>query len=346
MERNYFGVLGGMAVAALVTIAAMAAMFGTNSHSKPCDPIVQWYSPQQDVVEMPIVLDTDPITASHKTYDPQEQRGPQFARWLAPSFKIRVSGASGSGTLVYFDQQSGYGYVASCGHLWNGNRSAQELQRNPVSCKVITWYHNETKLDSPKEYPAEVLFWSNTRGWDSSLIRFKPDWTPKKWFPIAALDHNIPVGSRLHSCGCDGGREVAHYDVEVVGMRSNDLITRYNSPRPGRSGGGLMDDGGWYVGTCWGTSDTQGNGIGYFTPLSSIHEVYTRNGYDWILNVRKSNIAQSIPIFDWNNPQQQWPAEHIPIPSDIMPLPTMNVLETIPTPVHWIDPESYRLLNR
>src|SRR5690606_24051907 len=132
------------------------------------------------------------------------------------------------------------------------------------------------------------------------LLKFKPDWVPD-YFPIASTDYDIKIGSKQHSTGCDLGNEVAHYEVEVVGTRGSDLVTRNNSPRPGRSGGGLLSDDGYYIGTCWGTSDYSGTGVGYFTPLSSIHDVYSRNGYEWILEVG-FGLANQIPIRDQNNP--------------------------------------------
>jgi hypothetical protein len=102
--------------------------------------------------------------------------------------------------------------------------------------------------------------------------------------------------------------------VEIVGPRGNDLITTKNSPRPGRSGGGLLSNDGYYIATCWGTSDTTGGGgIGYFTPLSSIHQIYKSNGYGWLLEV--NNIwARKIPILDVNNPQGTYPKDYVPIP--------------------------------
>jgi hypothetical protein len=293
------------------TISAL--MCGDLITQKPSDKIIGYVPAPPGVSAMPLVQDLDPVTSSFFWGAPQEDRGPEYRRFLAASVKIAVSGGSGSGTIVYYDPDKNEAYVASCGHLWSGTRSAADLQSRPESCRVITWYHNESKLQSPREYPAQVLFYSNNRGWDSSLVKFKPDWVPE-YFPIAPLDYSLPQGALFHSLGCDGGREVAHYNVEIVGMRGNDLITTRNSPRPGRSGGGLLSDDGYYVATCWGTSDTTGGGgIGYFTPLSSIHEVYTRNGYDWLLKVANV-LARKIPIFDMNNPQQQYPKDYVPIP--------------------------------
>ncbi len=243
---------------------------------------------------------------------PVEERGPEYRKWLAASVKIRVSGASGSGTIVYYDRTKNKAYVASCGHLRSGSQSFQEGRGR--ACKVETWYHNDKKLSESKIYDAEVLFWSNHPGPDTSLIVFTPDWEPN-YFPIAPLDHQIPVGKRVHSCGSDGGRESAHYDVEIVGIQGKNLVTEYTSPRPGRSGGGLMDER-YYSATCWGTSDYDGSGIGYFTPLSGIHSYWSANGHSWLLNISPSGgLAQELPIVDHNNPQGRYPKDYIVVPN-------------------------------
>jgi hypothetical protein len=123
---------------------------------------------------------------------------------------------------------------------------------------------------------------------------------------------------RLHSVGCDGGREIAHYDVRYIGTQTTpngdsfDLVTTENSPRPGRSGGGLSTDQ-YYVGICWGTSNRNGNGNGFFTPLSVIHEFNEKNGFGWLNEVGYS-WARLIPIVDRNNPQGKYPNDYVPIP--------------------------------
>jgi len=301
-----------------ITILALFFIFG---NSKSDEIIGRWAPPTEDVIEMPILRDSNPSKAIQQ-YAPEENRSAEVREYLAPSLKIRVSNASGSGTITWYDPRTGEAYVSSCGHLWSGSRSAEQLKKNPVTCKVITWYHNGVKLPEPKSYDAQVLFWSNDRGYDCSLLKFKPDWVPT-YFPIAPKDYQIAPGTMLHSCGCDGGREVAHYDVEFVEYRGADLVTRRNSPRPGRSGGGLMSSDGYYVGTCWGTSDTtSGGGVGYFTPLRAIHQVYTRNGYDFLLNMSNFGRARDIPIRDWQNPDKEWPPEYVPVPGpQRIPLP-------------------------
>lgn len=264
-------------------------------------------------IPMPLVED-DPFAVSTEVA-PDEQRGQKYAKWLSKGVKISVRGASGSGTIIYYDKDTGWAYVQSCGHLWNGNMSAKEGKRKNETAKIITWYHNEEKLSDTREYDAEVLFYSNHNNPDISLLRFKPDWAPK-FFPIAPKNYDIRRGDGAHSIGCDGGREVAHYDVKIVGERDGswrDLVTVNNSPRPGRSGGGLISKDGYYIGICWGTSAFDGSGNGYFTPLGEIHRIMQREGYGWLLNVT-SSLAREIPIVDRNNPQGRYPENYIAVP--------------------------------
>jgi S1-C subfamily serine protease len=263
---------------------------------------------------MPIVQEKDPYLASIRDYAPVPRRDAEVSRWLRNSFKISVTGASGSGTLIYYDAQKNLAYVTSCGHLWAGNMSVNESRRFRPRAKIIVWYHNDHKLSNPREYDAEVIFYNNNRGFDVSLLVFSPDWVPDSFFPIGN-PYQIEPGTKLHSTGCDRGSETAYYEVEFIRHNGQDLVTRYNSPRPGRSGGGLMNNDGYLVGICWGTSDRSGTGVGYFTPLENIHKIYIQNGYDWLLNKSSGGVARNIPIIDRNNPQSNYPPDYIPIPN-------------------------------
>ena len=138
------------------------------------DPIIFRSSPSPNIIEMPLVWSPQ----EYRGFAPIEQRGPEVRKWISSGLKISASGASGSGTIIYYDEMSGWAYVTSCGHLWSGNKSAEDLRSRPKSAKVTTWYHNNIKLNQPRTYNAEVLFWSNDRGYDSSLLRFRPDWSP------------------------------------------------------------------------------------------------------------------------------------------------------------------------
>jgi hypothetical protein len=286
--------------------------FGLNYNYN--DPIIEKWAPKNDVVEMPLVFDTKHSkTITNVSSSPIEQRGEEYRKYLSSSLKITVGGANGSGTICYYDPAENWAYVISCGHLWEGNKSYKELQKEKLKATVTTWYKNDKKLESPKSYEAEILFWSNSRGYDCSALRFRPDWKPE-YFPIAQMDYKLNKGMKLNSLGCDGAKEVARYEVEFEEYRGLDLITQKNSPRPGRSGGGLITDSGWYVGICWGTSDTvTGGGIGYFTPLKSIHEVFIKNGHEWLIRLSEFS-SREIPIKDWNNPTKEYEKDYIPLP--------------------------------
>jgi hypothetical protein len=239
---------------------------------------------------------------------PKEQRDEKYSKFLSASVKVSVNGSAGSGTIIYYDQSSEWVYVLSCGHLWEGNK---EYGSEPkVGARVTVWYKNGKKLPEPRTYDAEVLFWSNDRGYDSSLVRFKCDWIPE-YFPISPK-FKLKKGDLLNSMGCDGGREVARYEVRFVEKKSLDIITELNSPRPGRSGGGLVTNEGELVGICWGTSDISGKGIGYFTPVSSMETVFSKNNHIWLIGNRK--IMEIVPIKDWDKPDRKYEGSFIPMP--------------------------------
>lgn len=279
------------------------------------DEIIEKWSPKNDVAAMPVLRNSKPISVSN-AQSPIEQRDEKFKTFLISSVKVSVNGGSGSGTICYYDSKENWAYVISCGHLWDGNKSYKELLKNKQKAKIITWYPGSYKSEEPKTYEAEVLFYSNTRGKDCSCLRFKPDWSPN-CFPIAAVDYKLSKGEKLNSLGCDGGREVARYEVEFLERRGEDLITTKNSPRPGRSGGGLLTDSGWYVGICWGTSDVvTGGGIGYFTPLDSVHKVFIENEHEWILLLSEFS-GRNIPILDLRNPNKKFDLDFIPMPAKI-----------------------------
>lgn len=269
--------------------------------------------------KMPLVQD-DPFYAMSSNLAPIANRGPEFKQWLEPGVRIAVTGARGSGTIIYYDEKSGYGYIQSCGHLWSGNMTAEEGKRRNITCTVDVFYQNGQRLEKPKTFKAEVLFYSNNKGSDCqdvSLLRFKPDFKPS-FFPIAPSDTKLQTDEYLNSIGCDNATEVAHYKVRVIGERGSnwpDLVTTENSPRPGRSGGGLISNQKVFVGVCWGTSNYDGSGNGFFTPLRTIRIFNEKEGYGWLNEINKLNPARMIPIKDRNNPQINYPDTYIPLPN-------------------------------
>lgn len=288
-----------------ITFAFLASLFSTNVSAQ--------FAEIDPLDNMPIMEKSHGFAAGDP---PVEQRGPEFRKFLAASVKIGVNGASGSGTIVYYDPIKNLAYVASCGHMWKqGTMSVEQGKTKNITCKVIVWYHNEKKLDSTKSYDAKVVFYSYIDGQDTSLVTFTPDWVPD-YFPIAPVNYEYKGGTHAHSLGCDAGKEVAHYDVEMMGIMNNDLVTFRNSPRPGRSGGGLMNDEGYYIGTCWGTQFKDGSGKGFFTPLSAIHRYWSKQaGYEFLLNQKPGGgLARQIPVKDRNDQQGDYKPDYILLP--------------------------------
>lgn len=253
-------------------------------------------------------------TDRYGAYSPIEQRGPEYIKYLSPSLKVRVSGGMGSGTIIYYDKEKNLAYVASCGHLWEkGIASAKECEKRNIKCEVITWYKNNIKLNKEESFPARVVFYKYTNDNDTSLIVFKPDWEPT-YFPIAPKNYKYEINSMAHSCGCDGGKEVAHYEVKIIEI-NNDVVTRNNSPRPGRSGGGLINNKDLYIGTCWGTEFIDGSGLGFFTKLENIHDFWYEQGYQFLLEVNKNKfLGRLLPIKDRNSQQLKYDQNYILVP--------------------------------
>jgi hypothetical protein len=263
-------------------------------------------------IKKPIYIENVSNANYNDLLAPNEDRDFKYVDFLSQSLKISSNGASGSGTIIYYDKKTNYSYVISCGHLWNGDKNFND--NNKPKAKVITWYKNKLKLDKPESFDAEVLFWSNKRGFDVSCLRFKPNWTPQ-YINMADPSYKFKNNLVLNSLGCDGGREVARYEVFYQKTNNVDIITSKNSPRPGRSGGGLITNEGLFVGICWGTSDTvSGNGIGYFTPLSSAYDVFEKNSHIWVLKSSQVLNYQKIPIYDWNKFEIYNDNNLIPIP--------------------------------
>lgn len=306
MELNMkaFKIISVLGVAILFSLIFSIPPRQQNNFSSPVE---------SKPVDMPVVKEANPLLASIKNGTPSPNRDKTVKKWLQSSFKIDVGGGSGSGTLCYYDYKTNTGYIISCGHLWGEGLLYRARERNGLHATIITWYHNSKKLNQPKSYPAKVIFCFNQDGTDVSLLTFKPDWIPEVYYPISKLK-DLPKGKRLHSVGCDHGKEVADYFVEVIGVEGRNLITQYNSPRPGRSGGGLMDQDGYFVGICWGTSVPDGTGIGYFVPLQTIHRVYKEQGYSFLLSQSLPGLARSLPIVDHNKPGSRYTRDYILMP--------------------------------
>lgn len=245
-----------------------------------------------------------------------EERGPEWVKWLSPSVMVTsYNGGGGSGTICHYDGE--YVYVISCGHLYpSGRKSYSDLQKNPIYKKITVFYHNDKKLDPPREYKGETLCYVEqlrSGVFDVSLLRFKPDWANPWVAPIAPVDYKLEKNRYYHSCGCDGLTPVAHYSVrylreDTVGSIS-EIITTENNPRGGRSGGGVMTDSGELLFIC----SRGGGGYGYWTSLKQIHKFLNEEKFAFVLE--NNQVARQLPIVDRVGPPQEYPKDFILMPS-------------------------------
>ncbi len=269
--------------------------------------------------KLPIkIVVNDPFSHLANGNIPQPQYGVEYRKWLSVSVKIIDEGNLGSGTIVYADKD--IVYVQTCGHIWGDKTrsvSNREMDKVKEKCRVVVYYDKNGKLLEPKIYDADVLYYNNLggpgAGHDVGLLKFVPD-RVFDYCPIASANYFIGENYALHSTGCDGGSEAAHYRVRVIQIPNANLphvITTQNSPRPGRSGGGLFTEN-YLIGVCWGTSIKDGTGNGYFTPLQTIRNYNQLNGFGWLNDVDQ-DLVRKIPIRD-HSENKKYPDNYIPLP--------------------------------
>jgi hypothetical protein len=202
---------------------------------------VEHYSPLDG---MPVIKDTTGLGAD----TPVPKRDSKYVYYLQSSVKIRKNSFAGSGTICYYDKKDNTAYVISCGHLFNGSKTPPTSE----TCQIIVFYKNNVKLTHPQTFNAEVVCYNQTK--EISFLKFKPDWTINHYFAIASEDYDMEVDKKYESTGCDNAEEVASYTVQFDGIENGNILTTGNSPRPGRSGGGLLSADGYYLGIVWGTT--------------------------------------------------------------------------------------------
>lgn len=260
---------------------------------------------------MPIVKTTLP--AIHSS-EPVAKRSEEYRFYLQASVRIHSNGSVGSGTICYYDSRKNIAYIISCGHLFNGNKLPNKGR--PTYVNIDVFYKNDKKLEKPQRFRAEVI--CHDRKEDISFLKFKPDWDIKQYFAIAPVNYRINEGDIYESTGCDGATETASYTVRIKeGMtEGTNLVTVENSPRPGRSGGGLLSRDGLYIAIVWGTSALDGSGYGVYVPLRRIH-AYARQFEEisWLLDIGGvANVFNDIPMIDDENTPQNYPKGYIPRP--------------------------------
>ena len=202
-------------------------------------------------------------------------------------------------------------YIISCGHLFDGTEPpGPSIIRN---AKIHVFYKNDEKLQRFQSFNAQLVCHSAEE--DISILTFKPDWVPQHYFAIAPENYPIQVGESFESVGCDHAEETAAYTVEIVDgiQKGRNLVTKNNSARPGRSGGGLLSKE-FYCGVVWGTSKLDGSGYTFNVPLRRIHAYLGKyEQTKWLLGVGLPGAEyQRIPIINIDGSQYKVPDGYFP----------------------------------
>ena len=242
---------------------------------------------------------------------PIAKRDAASVYYLQCSVRIQVGNVSGSGTICYYNQSTNDAYIISCGHLFDGTEPpGPSIIRN---AKIHVFYKNDEKLQRFQSFNAQLVCHSAEE--DISILTFKPDWVPQHYFAIAPENYPIQVGESFESVGCDHAEETAAYTVEIVDgiQKGRNLVTKNNSARPGRSGGGLLSKE-FYCGVVWGTSKLDGSGYTFNVPLRRIHAYLGKyEQTKWLLGVGLPGAEyQRIPIINIDGSQYKVPDGYFP----------------------------------
>lgn len=185
---------------------------------------------------------------------------------------VRVNpGRPSSGTVVRVEKNE-YKYVSyilSTGHFQNAVGE---------TAFVEFFYHEGQKLDTPMRVKGKVIYKidKHEKGEDFSIIKVKTDFRPS-FIPIAKNPPKLPF--LANSIGCDLGIRPKSNLVLAYQIESASVVTKFNNPLPGRSGGALISNG-ELVAVCWGgkfTCESTGWAIISDRGLFTSHEAITRH---------------------------------------------------------------------
>lgn len=185
---------------------------------------------------------------------------------------VRVNpGRPSSGTVVRVEKHKHkyVSYILSTGHFQNAVGEAAFVE---------FFYHEGQKLDTPIRVKGKVVYKidKHEKGEDFSVIKVKTDFRPA-FVLIAKNPPKLPFFA--NSIGCDlGVKPKSHL---VMAHKSDDMgvMTKFNNPLPGRSGGGLIVNG-ELVAVCWGgrfTCESTGWAINSDRGFFTSHEVITKH---------------------------------------------------------------------
>jgi hypothetical protein len=203
------------------------------------------------------------------------------AQWAAieacPRIVSRVpEEAFATGVVVAFREQ--WAYILSAQHASNGTRRQFHFytaESMPGAVLEIKSAGQVVVMDKTADMVLYKVEWPETADWKPKPIPMaKPGDRPKR-FPFDAM-----------SIGCSEGRlPTARNELiqaKRLGSKTDTDVAFFwetkLAPKPGRSGGPLLDRDGKLIGLCAASKDN----VGYYSHLDEIQSALLINGHDWL----------------------------------------------------------------
>ncbi len=173
---------------------------------------------------------------------------------------IEDAGGRSFGTGTIIDMYGQEALVMTCGHLFRESRGQGKMSvevfppgaQNPVAGQVLALLTYDLEQDV-------------------ALLAIRPN-CPVMSVPVAPAGHQVQVGDRVFSIGCDQGAAPSLRQSQVTALnkyKGPPNIESAGQPVIGRSGGGLFSADGQLIGIC-NLADPQDN-EGIYAALSLLH---------------------------------------------------------------------------
>jgi hypothetical protein len=188
------------------------------------------------------------------------------------SVRLNYPYASSGTVFKVTPNDKGYtSYILSTGHM--------KKREDP---QIEFFFMDGEKLEKPFIVKGNIIFLveNSFKGCDFSVIEVTTKNKPA-FIPLAKKD--AKEKDKCLSIGCDLATVPKCYSCTVLNLGKHDYILENDSPKAGRSGGGLFLNH-EIVGVCWGCA-TWGNKEvnGLFTRASVVRNLLTAAGYEHLL---------------------------------------------------------------
>ena len=206
---------------------------------------------------------------------------PSSAQWAAIEACPRIISrlpeeAFATGVVVAFKDQSAY--ILGAHHASNGIRRQFHFYTAGSMPGAVLEIKNAGEVVVMDKTADVVLYkvpWPDNAGWKPTPIPLaKPGERPKR-FPFDAM-----------SVGCSEGRlpTASNETIQAkrLGSKTDSEVAFFwetkQAPKPGRSGGPLLDRDGKLIGLCAASKDN----AGYYAHLDEIQSALQSSGYEWL----------------------------------------------------------------